>query len=128
MERQLVGNMQQNEVVQGLTNNAPMGLPTDRQAQPVAGRGNIARLGQHPGNDARDNNVQAMSSSSDEDETQPRIVRRRKRPFTDLVRENHRLYNRFMRQKLPKICRELGISSNEDNSEYFHIFNMFKGL
>jgi hypothetical protein len=42
-------------------------------------------------------------------------ARRRKRPLAELVRENHELYNKFLKKKMPKILRELNISSSESD-------------
>jgi len=77
----------------------------------VPGPANNRRL------DARDVIAMGIPPSSDsesDEEPQPAAARRRKRPLADLVRENHELYNKFMKKKMPKLLRELGISSDTD--------------
>jgi hypothetical protein len=70
--------------------------------------------------DFRDQVVADLPSSSSGDEqagSTPRQAdqrrRKRKKPLAELVRENHTIYNKFMHNKMPKLLRELGISSDE---------------
>ena len=44
----------------------------------------------------------------------PVNVRQRKRPLADLIRENQEAYNVFITKKVPKLLRELGISSDSE--------------
>ncbi|XP_053374306.1 uncharacterized protein LOC123526119 [Mercenaria mercenaria] len=39
----------------------------------------------------------------------------RKRPLMDIVRENQLHYNRFITKKVPKLLRQLGVSSDESD-------------
>ncbi|XP_045183037.2 uncharacterized protein LOC123541546 [Mercenaria mercenaria] len=77
--------------------------------------------------DMRDGIVAGMPPSSSDTEgaaadPQPpargerRRRRKRKRSLADLVRENQVIYRRWMKKKLPKIQRELGISSSFSSS------------
>jgi len=65
--------------------------------------------------------LQSSEESNDDNPNQqpPRRANGRKRSLASIVRENHVLYNRFLKKKLPKIVRELGISStsSETSSE-----------
>jgi len=58
--------------------------------------------------------IPPSSDSEADEEPQPAAARRRKRPLADLVRENHELYNTFMKKKMPKLLRQLGITSDTD--------------
>jgi hypothetical protein len=40
--------------------------------------------------------------------------RGRKRPFASLIRENQLAYNSFSTKKVPKLFRELGVSSDDE--------------
>ena len=54
-----------------------------------------------------------LSSDSEADEEhQPAAARRSKIPLADLVSGNHELYNTFMKNKMPKLLRELANSSD----------------
>lgn len=65
--------------------------------------------------DPRDQIAAQMSGSDQEDMPEMQQARRRKRPLAELVRENHELYNKFLKQKMPKVFRELNISSSESD-------------
>ncbi len=45
----------------------------------------------------------------------PRVKAARKRSLMDLVRDNQIKYNRFLTKKVPKLLRQLGVSSDESD-------------
>ena len=60
----------------------------------------------------------------DDDQTQdeppatvmPKERRPKKRPLCDLIRENQTAFNRFFTKKIPKLLRQLGVSSSSDEN------------
>jgi hypothetical protein len=42
--------------------------------------------------------------------------RRRKRPFADMIRESQLLYNDFIKNKVPRLPRQLGVEKSSDES------------
>jgi len=91
---------------------AAAGLSPGRQAapqEPVPGHAINRRL------HARDVIAMGIPPSSDieaDEEPQLAAVRRSKIPLADLVSGNHELYNTFMKNKMPKLLRELANSSD----------------
>ena len=112
---------------------APAIAPIDAEAQaprpgPHQGKAPIPGPSAPVDPVARDNIVATMPrSSSDSDgdapARQPPAVqqrgkkRRQKQSLGQLVRENQLLYKRWMTKKVPKIMRELGISSSSDDDD-----------
>lgn len=85
-------------------------LEVDEQVQP-------GPLVNEAAGDVRDE-VAANLSASSSDEGAPDLQDRprgRKRPLSQLIRENQEMYNNFMKRKMPKILREIGISTSEES-------------
>ncbi|XP_045187616.1 uncharacterized protein LOC123545357 [Mercenaria mercenaria] len=86
-----------------------------------------------PPQDIRDNVAAQMSDLSDEEpddaraDNQPPVLpqagmneqpaqRIKKRPLADIIRENQLEYNKFIKKKIPKLMRQLGVSSDDSDS------------
>ena len=39
----------------------------------------------------------------------------KKRPLMDIIRENQEAYNKFITEKMPKVLRAIGVSSDDDS-------------
>ncbi|XP_060599910.1 uncharacterized protein LOC132753447 [Ruditapes philippinarum] len=68
--------------------------------------------------DLRESIANALSSSQEEDPTPPSTQRRRrrKRPLADIIRENQLLYNDFIKNKVSRLLRQLGVETSSDDS------------
>jgi len=56
--------------------------------------------------------IPPSSDSKADEEPQPAAARRSKIPLAEHVSGNHELYNTFIKNKMPKLLRELAISSD----------------
>ena len=45
------------------------------------------------------------------------VCRKWRRPMSEIISENHKIYNDLMRKKMPKILRELDISSSSETDD-----------
>ena len=59
--------------------------------------------------------ILANVSSDDDVPQQPTRARERKRPLSELIRNNQEAYNKFITKKIPKLMRILGVSSSSSD-------------
>ena len=68
--------------------------------------------------DFRDGVADYLSSSLSQEDSVPAQAhqrRGRKRPLADIIRENQLLYNDFMKNKVPRLLRQLGVGKSSES-------------
>ncbi|XP_045182945.1 uncharacterized protein LOC123541479 [Mercenaria mercenaria] len=65
--------------------------------------------------DRRDAMAAAVSDTESDGAPAAPEPRRRRRRLSDLIKENHELYNDFMKKKMPRFMRHFGLDSSSDD-------------
>lgn len=87
----------------------------------VAPQPAVAPQPQPANQDVRDAAAAALSDSEEDNGTNEaanniqRAPKAKKRPLADIIRQNQLAYNKFITKKIPKLLRQLGVSSDSSD-------------